>query len=155
MFPCTQLYFTERHPELLVSDRLSKEQILAALLDFDDREEQYVKDVIASISDESMALFGRLVAINCRIPPQPAWEADESPDEVTSRLVRKRVEHGLPPCVADVTAWVQCCQQRSPMRHVVQRCRAIMRELMAVTWHPSRMREWCLPFDDEFAIGCH
>lgn len=34
----------------------------------------------------------------------------------------------------------------------LERCRLIFNELMAITWHPKRIRQWCLEYDDEFAL---
>ena len=35
-------------------------------------------------------------------------------------------------------------------RRTLARTAALREELMAAAWHPSRMRRWCLEYDDEF-----
>jgi hypothetical protein len=32
-----------------------------------------------------------------------------------------------------------------------ERTEVIREELIQITWHPQRMRQWCLEHDDEFA----
>ena len=35
----------------------------------------------------------------------------------------------------------------------IERNAVILQELMEVTWHPKRMRQWCLEHDDEFFLN--
>ncbi len=66
---------------------------------------------------------------------------------------RMIVQHKIIPAIkviqAAVKKWLRK-EEKASHRRCIDRCSMIFKELMAATWHPTRMCAWCLDHEDEF-----
>ena len=72
------------------------------------------------------------------------------PGGLNSFFVHGRLIH--PSYVGDVMhlPMLDFDNEKMSMRRITERTATLKEELMAKTWHPTRMRQWCLEYDDYF-----